>query len=306
MRRHGWTLASLAVLIVLVGLQARLSGGPTQMEPDAPTGRLVPGLEDKLGSVSRIRLSEGDARIELCLAEQWHVCSQPLVPANRAKVRALLFALARIEIAEVQTREAGRFAALGLTRASPIVSLYDTNGAALLILTLGSLAEGTHDGRYGSEASRPWAYVLTGTPDLSARFADWADLPIPRLPLSSLSAITLEVPGAEPLELIRHRDRFARLDGGLTNEAAADGLVAALAALTPEAAATEPPEGGKSARLRLDPARTGQVRIDLMTTTNGLWLHYPQTPGLNKLWLKVPDFQAAMISPNPAAYRLNR
>lgn len=299
-RRGLWTLASLALIAGLVMAQSRMSSNGS-----AGPARLTPGLEDELAGVSRIEISGAGAAIALCLEGEWHLCDLPQVPARRPAVRQLLFDLARIDIVEVKTQEPARWAALDLTPASPAVVLRDETGEALLQLALGKLADEHRHGRYGAEMRGRSAFVLAGVPDLPTGFADWADLPIPRPALSGIAAVRLAPNGAAPLDLLVKAGRVVLAGGGLVNEAAAQDLIAALAAFAPDAARTQPPPV-RPDRIVLSISQGGRLVLDLAMIEGRLWLHYPEEPALQSLWLRAPAFQAQMIARDPAAYRLAR
>jgi hypothetical protein len=210
----------------------------------APGGqRAIPGLADKLGDLTFMRISRGPMTINFAAKDgHWTIVEKGNYPAAEDRVRKLLVALAELELVEPKTDRAELLARLDLddpaNGKATLVALQDKSGAQVGQVIIGrrrpSSLGGGDAGVYVRTANTDRAWLARGSFDLSGDRLDWLDRRVIDTPAVRIASIVLTAPDGTPVVLNRAApDAAFALEGSLNapDPKAAAALAGVLAAL---------------------------------------------------------------------------
>lgn len=210
------TFSGLIVATVVVGAAAvaAYSTNNRIARPKATGTPLVANLSAKGSQITRIEVRQGDTAVSLARGpEGWYLADRDGFPAKSEPVRALLVRLAEADLVEPKTRVPDRFGLLELEEPtakgakSRLVRLLGEKGNPIAEVIVGkkrfdafgASRSGTYVRRPGDEQT----WLASADIDASANVRDWVVPGIFDVPMAKVSAVTVDVPGEEPLKITR-------------------------------------------------------------------------------------------------------
>lgn len=242
------TLRRLLILgatavVALVG--ALLLSNPRQSEEQKPAGTLYPELEQQVNTVTAVRIFKaGDApAVEVQRKDaEWNVVQRSGYPADVAKVRKLLLALAQAKTLEQKTSNPEHYPTLGVEDLSNVkatgvrVELQGTPQPVNLIV--GKAGNGANSS-YVRRAGEPASWLIDQSLAASANPQDWLRSSIIDISADRVQAATIMLGNAKPYSAAKktRADADFAVDGlpkgkQLSAPSAANGFASALSALT--------------------------------------------------------------------------
>jgi hypothetical protein len=199
MSRRGLVILIVA-LVVLGGLVA-VNQRQSSPAPTTVGTALVPGLQESLNDVERVGIVKAGGEAVATLEKRentWVVANKSDYPADVAKLRQSLRALAEAKIREVKTANPEFYDRLGVVDAADSKA----TGVAVSITVpgkeFGTVILGNTEGakqRYARRASEPQSYLIDRDPEVPKNASQW------------LEARILDVRGDRVREVtIRHAD----------------------------------------------------------------------------------------------------
>jgi hypothetical protein len=145
--------------------------------------------------------------------ESWTLADRGGYPAKPEAVRALLVKLAGAELVEGKTRNKDRYALLELEDAggkdtkSRLLRLLDDKGGVIAEAIVGKKRfdafGGSKSGTYMRKPGDAQTWLSNADLDVSVNVRDWVQPVVLDLPAPKTSAVTIEMPGEEPLKITR-------------------------------------------------------------------------------------------------------
>jgi len=202
------------ILGILVALAVLAVGAVLLTQRDETEGQvvtqqhLVPGLEESINSVARLRLTRAGDELVAELArtdEGWVVVNRDNYPADLGQVRQTLLNLAGSRLVEEKTGNPEFYDRLGVSE----VSEPDAGGTRLelegldeapLALIIGDPADGL-DGTYTRRADEARSWLASGALALSQTVTDWLDTQVMDIPTGDIQSLSIQHPDGETLRL---------------------------------------------------------------------------------------------------------
>jgi hypothetical protein len=288
---------------------------PTSAEPVSQA--LFPGLIDHVNEVRTVRIHAPQAilNVEAAGKGQWTLKERDGYPVEADKVRALVLAVANLQLVEAKTDKADRLKRLELEQPdgkdggkSRLVELLDKDGKQLAAVVVGKARYGLYGG------GRSGVYVRRGGEDQSWLAAGQIEVPaeptevlvreIVDIPATEVARVTLDPAGDAPPVVLQRPNAStptfttdAKLpEGRSLDPDRVESLAGALAGLTlldVRQAATPPPAGGEISRTRFE--TFDGLRLDVTVTTTG-------AGDAAERWLQISAAAApaAVAAPAPA------
>jgi hypothetical protein len=215
MSRRGM-LVLLAALVVLGALA--LLGQRARSPATTAGGPILPGLQAALNDVDRVTVNKagGDtvATIEKH-ADGWSVAEKGGYPADVAKLRQNLRALAEAKILETKTANPAFYDKLGVldvadAKATGLAITIAASGKDFGTLILGD-AKGTKQ-RYARRAGEAQSYLLDRDPTLPKTAAQWLDPGIVDVRGNRVRQVTIKHPDGEVVTISKASADAANFD----------------------------------------------------------------------------------------------
>lgn len=205
--------AALVVLLALVLFGQRSGTAPS--ETDAA---LLPSLESALGSLERITIVKASNETVATLEkrpESWVVADKNGYPADTAKLRQALTALAEARIVEQKTANPELYDRLGVEDVSAegaagISVSFAGPGVTLPAVILGN-AEGSSY-RYARRAGEAQSYLIDGNPDVPRDAAQWVDSLIVDLRSDRVREVTITHADGEVVRVSKDSPELANYE----------------------------------------------------------------------------------------------
>jgi hypothetical protein len=233
----------LAAVAVVVLIAALLLSRPDSSH-ESKQAALYPALKSELNSVTAVRIFKaGDVRaVELMRDNgEWSVSEREGYPADAARIRKLLLALADAKTLEQKTSNPENYPALSLedlSKPNAGGSRVEVAGVATpvdLIIGKSSGVKGTYVRRAGEPAS----WLVDQTLEASTQPSDWLRTSIIDVSADRVHSVTVTTQGAKPYSV----EKAARADpdfkasvavpkGKEIDKYAANGFASALTSLT--------------------------------------------------------------------------
>ena len=206
-------LAVITVLAVAIALTTYASQNRwSQAKVSGAT--LFPGLAGQANQISRIELRQGDKAVTLTRdKESWTLADRGGYPAKPEAVRALLVKIAGAELVESKTRNKDRYALLeleepgGKDTKSRLLRLLDDKGGVIAEAIVGKKRfdafGGSKSGTYVRKRGDTQTWLSNVDLDVQVGVRDWVQPVVLELPAPKISAVTIEIPGEEPLKIAR-------------------------------------------------------------------------------------------------------
>lgn len=204
---------AFVALLVLVLVGQRDDGGP----PGAGTP-LVADLEAALGDVERVTVERAGGEIVATLEkgpETWVVSDKHGYPANAAKLRQALTALAEARVIEQKTANAELYGRLGVEdtqapTATGISIALAAPGRELPTIILGN-AEGARY-RYARRAGEAQSYLIDRNPDVPRAAAQWLDSVVVDIRPERVREVTITHADGEVVRISKDSPELANYD----------------------------------------------------------------------------------------------
>ncbi len=232
-----------AAVIVLVG--ALLLSNPRSSTDQKPAAALYPELKEQMNAVTAVRIFKaGDTQaVEVRRQDaEWNVTERSGYPADVAKVRKLLLAMAQARPLEEKTSNPENYATLGVEDVSDAkatgvrIELAGTSQPVNLIV--GKSGNGT-SATYVRRAGEPVSWLVDQGLEASANPHDWLRTSIIDIGADRVQSATITLGKAKPYGVAKktRADADFAVDGlpkgkQLSSPSAANGLASALSALT--------------------------------------------------------------------------
>ncbi len=188
------------LLTILVGL--RLSEGPTETESGQA---LFADLRDRINSIDALVIDGPEnARVEIRRSDSdWVVASRDGYPADVAKVRSALLAIADAQVVEQKTANPERYAAIGLqepeAEGSTGVRLAASGEGETFSVIIGNAASGT--GRYVRRTGDAISLLIDKNPDVSADSSGWLDRELLDIDTGSIASVLVSHADGEEIQV---------------------------------------------------------------------------------------------------------
>ncbi|MFG0286424.1 MAG: DUF4340 domain-containing protein [Phycisphaerales bacterium JB039] len=207
------TVAAILAAATVTMLSGRGGGGEALPE------RIVPGLEDRINDVARITLVQGEERLELSRDQgEWVVASKGGYPARFEPVKELIIGVANLAPRERKTANPQLHQRLGLGAPGEDdeatgVTLLDDSGAEIASVVLGKSTSGAGAGRFVRVAGAEQTWLAAADVNVRLDPMTWMERELVRLDRARVARVTIDHPGAAPLELVRDdAGQFAPVD----------------------------------------------------------------------------------------------
>jgi hypothetical protein len=198
-KRHLIPLSSATLVLVVLAIVAVVSGehGVSQA---APNQRAFPALATKLGDVASVIVSRnGSAMTFTRDGDGWLVSEKGNYPANAAKVRQLLLAMADVTLVEPKTHKPELYPRLELEDPaqgkSALVTIKGQAGATIADAIVGKRRYdrlgGGNDGVYLRKPGDAQAWLARGSLDPTGEPASWLDRQILDISEKKIAKVTL-------------------------------------------------------------------------------------------------------------------
>jgi len=204
-------LASATVILVAIAIVVLASGdrGVSRATPGQPA---FPALAAKLGDVASVTVSRNGTTFTLIRdGDSWLVAEKGNYPANAAKIRQIVRAMADLTLVEPKTQKPDLYPRLEVedpgNGKSALVAVKDKSGGDLAQVIVGKrrydrLGAG-NDGVYLRKPGEAQTWLARGTLDPSGDPASWLDRPIIDISEKKIAKVTLTQPDGTKLVISR-------------------------------------------------------------------------------------------------------
>jgi Domain of unknown function (DUF4340) len=210
------SFAALAVITVFaVAISMTTYASQNRWSQAQVTGAgLFPDLASQASTIARIELKQGDKSLTLVREKDgWSIADRGGYPAKPEAVRTLLVKLAGAELVESKTRNKDRYALLeledpsGKDSKSRLLRLLDDKGGVIGEVVVGKKRfdafGGSKSGTYVRKPGEAQTWLSNADRDVSAGLRDWVQPGVLDIPGPKIGAVTIEIPGEEPLKIAR-------------------------------------------------------------------------------------------------------
>ena len=225
---------SLIILIVLaaVGIAGYLFSTTNSSinSADSIGASIMPGLFEGINEVSQIQIVGAGDQVITSLERgdnQWLVKDRGGYPADIAKIRNTVLALAEAKIIEQKTSKPELYAKLGVTsvesKDASGIKIMITHGAEQQALIVGNPGPQINKNRYVRRADEATSWLIDRKLDLNHDVAYWLQKDILSLEPEDMQAITIELQDGANLEIERVEDDEVKFE--VTNLSDPDSVV---------------------------------------------------------------------------------
>lgn len=184
-------------------------------QPKVTGAPLVPGLVSSVTRIARLEVKQGDKTVSVARTAggTWGLADRDGYPVRLEAVRGLLVKLAEANLVDAKTKSRDRFALLELEdpaskdAKSRLVRLLDDKGGAITEVIVGKKRfDAFGANRSGTYVRRPGddqTWLASADINASASVKDWVQTGVLDLQPAKISALTIQIPGEQPLKLTR-------------------------------------------------------------------------------------------------------
>jgi Domain of unknown function (DUF4340) len=204
-------LAAATFLLVVLAIVA-LAVGDRGVSPAAPGQRVFPELAAKLADVTSVTIARNGSSLTLIRdGDSWLVAEKGNYPANTAKLRQMVLAMADVNLVEPKTQKADLYPRLEVEDPgkgkSTLVSVKGKSGNTLAEVIVGKrrydrLGAG-NDGVYLRKPSDPQAWLARGSLDPTGEVSSWLDRRILDISEKRIAKVVLTQPDGAKLVISR-------------------------------------------------------------------------------------------------------
>lgn len=190
------TLRNLAIVVavlVAVLVVMQLANGPAE---DTTGELLLPDLKARINDIDSLVIERSDQSTVSIAArdDRWVVASRGDFPADVAKIRQVLLALADARVLEQKTANADRYVALGVqdpeVEGSAGVRLTAAGGGEEFAVVLGNVATGSN--RYVRPAGEPGSLLIDRDPGVPDDVAGWLANELVDIDTDDVASVSIE------------------------------------------------------------------------------------------------------------------
>lgn len=208
----GLVLVAVVALVIAV---ASYSGNTRLAQPKVSGAPLAPGLVANVGRIAKIEVKQGDKSVTLMRDAKggWGLADREGYPIKLDAVRGLLVKLAEANLVEPKTKVKDRYGLLELDdptakdAKSRLVRVADDKGSAISEVIVGKKRMdafgASRSGTYVRRPGEDQTWLASSDIEASANIRDWVVPGILDLQPAKISAVTITVPGEQPLKLAR-------------------------------------------------------------------------------------------------------
>ncbi len=204
-------LASVTLVMVVIAAIALATGGSGTTRAGADA-RALPGLAERLDQVASVEIRRRG--LDLTFVRQgddWLTVQKDNYPADAARLRRVVLALADLSLVEPKTAERALYPRLEVedpgTGKSTLVIIKDKTGAELGRLIVGKRAYDRlgagNDGVYVRRPGERQSWLARGALDVSDEMANWLARRIVDIPDRRIARVVLTQPDGQNLTLSR-------------------------------------------------------------------------------------------------------
>jgi hypothetical protein len=220
MRRRGLILLLGATVLMVALAIVALASGEREVSNAMSGERALPGLAERLGEVATVGVSSSELTASFVRGgEAWRVPEKDGYPADAARIRQVVLALADLTLVEPKTQKPELYPRLEVddpaAGKSHLLSLKDKAGTTLAALIVGKrrhdrLGAGT-DAVYVRQPDAARAWLAAGSLELSGAMSSWLDRHILDIPEKRIAAVSLVAADGSKLAVKRDKpeDKFA-------------------------------------------------------------------------------------------------
>lgn len=217
-----------AIVLVVVTLAAVAAAavvmlGDRGRHRQADRSTLFPGIEQEFNRISRIEIADKDGAVIIARSgegssadQEWVLPEKHGYPADRAAVRRLILAFARMEVIEAKTRQPAFYERLGLrdlaagdSRARRVTLWSGAEPVASILI--GDRAASHAPGGNTTGAERAYlrrsgeaeTWLADNVPEVAAKASEWLDDRLFSLPKERIAEIIIRHDNGEELRLSR-------------------------------------------------------------------------------------------------------
>ena len=204
-------LAAATIVLVAAAVVSLAIGAPGASRAGADE-RALPALSGELGQLATVEIRRSGLDLTFTRdGDNWLVKEKGGYPADAAKIRRIVLALADMTLVEPKTREPALYPRLEVEDPgkgkSTLVALHDKSGAALAQLIIGKhrydrLGAG-NDGVYVRKPGDPQSWLARGSLDFTDDMPSWLARRIVDIPDSRVAKVALPQPDGAALVLSR-------------------------------------------------------------------------------------------------------
>lgn len=187
----------LLVLTIIIAAVIFLMPGKTGHESEFAVRPLIPGSETWVNDVAKVRIVKAGNQTVATLSrgeQGWRVEESQSYPADWARLKGMLAALAQAQVIEPKTTNPAYFDRLGLTdvadAASSGVMVAIGEGDKAITLLIGHAAQG-RQGHYVRFADDDQALLIDRTVEVATETRDWLDRSIVDLKEAEVVEVTI-------------------------------------------------------------------------------------------------------------------
>jgi hypothetical protein len=212
MQRRSFQLLLAAGLVTAVLAAVLVSRGDRGVSREPAGQRALPGLADKLGDLSRLRLTRGPTTVNFAMVDhRWAIVEKGDYPAEHERVRKLLLQLAELELIEPKTDRPELLARLDLddpaNGKSTLVTAQDHSGTLVAQLIIGRSRPneigGGEAGVYVRKPDGDQAWLARGAFDLGGDALSWLDRRVIDIAAARVATVVLTAPDGNAVTIAR-------------------------------------------------------------------------------------------------------
>lgn len=202
-------MAATGAMVVAAAAALATGGAASPAGADVPA---VPGLAGKLGEIATVEVRRSGLDLTFVRkGDNWLVKQKADYPADSAKIRRIVLALADMTLVEPKTAEPALYPRLEVEDPgkgkSTLVTLDGKSGATLARLIVGKrsfdrLGEG-NDGVYVRKPGERQSWLARGSLDFSDQTPNWLARRIVDIPDKDVAKVVLTQPDGTALDLSR-------------------------------------------------------------------------------------------------------
>lgn len=267
----------------------------------------LPDLKGKINGIEKITISASADRPKVSIAKEdgnWVVVERQNFPANTAKLRQLLLALADAKTLEPKTSNAARYSQLGVEGGeSPASTTVTISGTDLdIAVIIGNEAQTSY--RFARIDGDTQSWLINVSPEIPEEVGEWLNDDVIDIAASAVRSVSIRHADGEQLRIFKEAtdDADFQVDGipegrELTYPSAANGIGGVLDGMTlDDVMGTASFEGEAVANTRFEMFDGSEVVIDTYGIDDQHWISIAETGSDDIRWLyRLPEYKTNLL-----------